>query len=140
MALFALVALALRAARPGLGRQRLLMWSLVLMQPAYLIEPVHLTFGFGQVNIVLAAMVLGDLTARLRRGGPDAAPRVCWWSIAASIKLVPLVFVPYLFLTRQTRAAWVSLGTFVVCSVVTAATDPGCRGRTGPSTHSTPSG
>ncbi len=123
VALFALVALALRAARPGLGRQRLLMWSLVLMQPAYLIEPVHLTFGFGQVNIVLAAMVLGDLTARLRVGN-RTLPRGVLVGIAASIKLVPLVFVPYLFLTRQTRAAWVSLGTFVVCSVVTAATDP----------------
>lgn len=123
VALFALVALALRAARPGLGRQRLLMWSLVLMQPAYLIEPVHLTFGFGQVNIVLAAMVLGDLTARLHVGN-RTLPRGVLVGIAASIKLVPLVFVPYLFLTRQTRAAWVSLGTFVVCSVVTAATDP----------------
>ena len=123
VALFALVALALRAARPELGRQRLLMWSLVLMQPAYLIEPVHLTFGFGQVNIVLATMVLGDLTARLRVGN-RTLPRGVLVGIAASIKLVPLVFVPYLFLTRQTRAAWVSLGTFVVCSAVTAATDP----------------
>ena len=123
VALFALVALALRAARPDLGRQRLLMWSLVLMQPAYLIEPVHLTFGFGQVNIVLATMVLGDLTARLRVGN-RTLPRGVLVGIAASIKLVPLVFVPYLFLTRQTRAAWVSLGTFVVCSAVTVATDP----------------
>ena len=39
VALFALVALALRAAHPGLGRRRLLMWSLVLMQPAYLSNP-----------------------------------------------------------------------------------------------------
>ncbi len=123
VALFAMVALALRAARPGLGRQRLLMWSLVLMQPAYWIEPVHLTFGFGQVNIVLAAMVLGDLTTRLRVG-TRTLPRGVLVGIAASIKLVPLVFVPYLFLTRQTRAAWVSLGTFAVCSAVTAATDP----------------
>jgi alpha-1,2-mannosyltransferase len=123
VALFALVALALRAARPGLGRQRLVMWSLVLMAPAYWVEPVHLTFSFGQVNILLAAMVLGDLTGRLSVGN-WTLPRGVLVGIAASIKLVPLVFVPYLFLTRQTRAAWVSLGTFIVCSAVTAATDP----------------
>ncbi len=123
VALFALVALALRAARPGLGRHRLVVWSLVLMAPAYWIEPVRLTFSFGQVNIVLAAMVLGDLTCHLRLGG-RTLPRGVLVGVAAAVKLVPLVFVPYLFVTRQTRAAWVSLGTFVACSAVAAATDP----------------
>ena len=122
-ALFALVALSLRAAVPALGRDRLLQWSLVLMGPAYVMEPVRLTFSFGQVNIVLAAMVLGDLTARWHIGN-RTLPRGVLVGIAASIKLVPLVFVPYLFVTRQTRAAWVSLGTFVACSLATAATDP----------------
>jgi len=122
-ALFALLAVALRAARPGLGRQQVLMWSLVLMGPAYWIEPVRLTLNFGQVNIVLGAMVLGDLTCLLRVGG-RTLPRGVLVGIAASVKLVPLIFVPYLFLTRQTRAAWVSLGTFAACSLVTAVTDP----------------
>lgn len=44
--------------------------------------------------------------------------------LAASVKLVPLVFVPYLFVTRQTRAAWISIGTFAICSLATATTDP----------------
>ena len=30
--------------------------------------------------------------------------------MAAAVKLVPLVFVPYLFVTRQFRAAWTALG------------------------------
>jgi alpha-1,2-mannosyltransferase len=123
VALFVLVVVALRAARPELARPRLLMWSLVLMAPAYRIEPVSLTFAFGQVNIVLAAMVLGDLTAHLRVGG-RTLPRGVLVGIAAAVKLVPLVFVPYLFVTRQTRAAWISLGTFAVCSVAAAATGP----------------
>ena len=123
VALFVLVVVALRAARPELARPRLLMWSLVLMAPAYRIEPVSLTFAFGQVNIVLAAMVLGDLTAQLRVGG-RTLPRGVLVGIAAAVKLVPLVFVPYLFVTRQTRAAWISLGTFAVCSVAAAATGP----------------
>jgi alpha-1,2-mannosyltransferase len=123
VALFALVALSLRAVLPALGRQRLIQWALVLMGPAYVMEPVRLTLSFGQVNIVLAAMVLGDLTVRVPVGR-RTLPRGVLVGIAASIKLVPLVFVPYLFVTRQTRAAWVALGTFVVCSLATAATDP----------------
>ncbi len=123
VALFALVVLSLRAALPALGRRRLMQWSLVLMGPAYVMEPVRLTLSFGQVNIVLAAMVLGDLTARWRIGD-RTLPRGVLVGIAASIKLVPLVFVPFLFATRQTRAAWVALGTFVACSLLTAATDP----------------
>ncbi len=123
VALFALVALSLRAAVPTLGRQRLIQWSLVLLGPAYLMEPVRLTLNFGQVNIVLAAMVLGDLTGTWRIGS-RTLPRGVLVGIAAAIKLVPLLFVPYLFVTRQIRAAWIALATFLVCSLVAAATDP----------------
>jgi alpha-1,2-mannosyltransferase len=123
VALFALIWLSVRAVRPAMDRQRLLLWSLVLMVPAFFIEPVHLTFAFGQVNIVLAAMVVADLTGHLRFGR-RSLPRGVVVGIVAAVKLIPLVFVPYLFVTRQTRAAWVALGTFAVCSAATAATDP----------------
>ena len=68
VALFALVWLSVRAARPGLGRRSLALWSLLLMTPAFFIEPVHLTLSFGQVNILLAAMALYDLTGEARVG------------------------------------------------------------------------
>jgi alpha-1,2-mannosyltransferase len=123
-ALFTLVWLSLRAVRPGLDRRRRLLWSLVLMAPVFWMEPVHLTFAFGQVNVVLAALALADLTGHLRLGG-RALPRGVLIGVVAAVKLTPLVFVPYLFVTRQTRAAWVALGTFAVCSAATAATDPG---------------
>jgi len=122
-ALFALVWLSVRAARPGLDRRRLFVWSLVLMTPAFFIEPVHLTFAFGQVNIVLAALVLADLTGHLRVGG-RSLPRGVVVGAVAAVKLIPLIFVLYLFVTRQTRAAWVALGTFAACSVAAAATGP----------------
>jgi alpha-1,2-mannosyltransferase len=122
-ALFALLWLSIRAAWAGLAPARRSLVALVLMAPAYWIEPVHLTFAFGQVNIVLAALVLADLTGTVGLGGPTV-PRGILVGVAAAIKLVPLVFVPYLFLTRQTRAAWFSLGTFVACSAVSAAFDP----------------
>ena len=63
-ALAALVALSLRAARPTLSRRALVQWSLVLMLPAVWLDPVGLTFAYGQVNLILGAMILADLTAR----------------------------------------------------------------------------
>lgn len=123
VALFALVWLSVRAARPGLDRSTLLLWSLVLMTPAYWIEPVHLTFGYGQVNIVLAAMVLYDLTGRARLGR-RTLPRGVLVGVAAAVKLTPLVFVPFLFATRQVRAGCTALAVFVACSGVSALIDP----------------
>jgi alpha-1,2-mannosyltransferase len=123
VALFGLVWLSLRAARPGLDRRSLLRWSLVLMTPAYWIEPVHLTFGYGQVNIVLAAMVMYDLTGEARVGG-RTLPRGVLVGVAAAVKLTPLVFVPFLFITRQARAGCTALAVFVACSGVSALFDP----------------
>ncbi len=123
LAVFALLLLSLHAARSDLDRRALVMWSMMLMAPAYWIEPVRLTLSFGQVNIVLAVMVLGDLTWHLRLGG-RILPRGVLLGVAAAIKLIPLIFVPYLFVTRQTRAAFVSLGTFALCTAAATAVDP----------------
>jgi alpha-1,2-mannosyltransferase len=122
-ALLALVWLSVRAALPDWDRRKVTLLALVLMTPAFWIEPVHLTFSFGQVNIVLAALVLLDLTGHVRIGA-RALPRGVLIGVAAAVKLIPLVFVPYLFLTRQTRSAWVSLGTFAGCSLLSTALDP----------------
>ena len=121
--LFALLWLTLRAVRPRWDRMQRVRWSLVLMAPAVWIEPVQLTLAYGQVNIVLAVLVLGDLTASLRIAG-RTLPRGVLVGVAAAIKLVPLVFVPYLFVTRQIRSAWVALGTFVGCSAAAAVCNP----------------
>ena len=123
VALFALVWLSVRAARPGLGRRPLALWSLLLMTPAFFIEPVHLTLSFGQVNILLAAMALYDLTGEARVGR-WTLPKGVLVGVVAAIKLTPLVFVPFLFVTRQTRAGCTALATFVACSVVASFTDP----------------
>ena len=123
VALYALVWLSVRAAWTGLPPARRALVALLLMAPAYWIEPVRLTFSFGQVNIVLAVLVLADLTGPVRLGR-RTLPTGILVGVAAAVKLVPLVFVPYLFLTRQTRAAWFSLGTFAFCSVASALFDP----------------
>lgn len=122
-ALFGLVWLSVRAARPAQDRRSRLLWSLLLMTPAYWLEPVHLTFGYGQVNIVLAAMVMCDLTGQARVGRWNV-PRGVLVGVAAAVKLTPLVFVPFLFLTRQTRAGWTALAVFAACSAGSALFDP----------------
>ena len=122
-ALALLLAASLAAARPGLGRRTVVQWSLVLMAPAYLLDPVRLTFGYGQVNLLLAAAVLIDLTRRVTVGR-RTLPRGVFTGIAAAVKLTPLVFVPFLFLVRSTRAAWTALATFVACSLLLVALAP----------------
>jgi alpha-1,2-mannosyltransferase len=64
------------------------------------IQSVRGTLWQGQVNLVLMALIMWDLT-RL----PHARLRGWAVGIAAGIKLTAIVFVPYLLITRQWRAA-----------------------------------
>jgi alpha-1,2-mannosyltransferase len=121
--LYAVLALSLRAVLPGTDRLRLALWALVLLGPSYFLDPVRLSFYFGQINLVLCALVLVDLTTTVRVGR-HTLPRGVLVGVAAAVKLVPLVFVPYLFVTRQARAAWTALASFVACSLVALAFDP----------------
>jgi alpha-1,2-mannosyltransferase len=66
-------------------------------------EPVLRTMYLGQVNLVLMALIIWDL------GQPDTE-KSRWWKgfgtgIAAGVKLVPLIFIPYLLLARKFRQA-----------------------------------
>ncbi len=73
------------------------------------LEPVRQTLSFGQVNLVLMLIIVADL----------CLPDTRWWKgigvgLAAGFKLTPLIFIPYLLLTRRFRAAAVSSATFAV--------------------------
>ncbi len=76
-------------------------------------QPVLRNLNLGQVNLVLMALILWDLCQpSVGRGGK---PR--WWKgfgtgIAAGIKLVPLIFVPYLLATRRLREAAATVAGF----------------------------
>jgi hypothetical protein len=100
-------------------------WAVVamLMGPAVLIEPVMLDLSFGQINLVLVALVLVDATTRLTILG-RTIPRGIGIGIAAAIKLVPLIFIPFLIVTRQFRAAATSLLTVGVCTLAAFAVNP----------------
>src|ERR1700735_4855318 len=71
------------------------------------LEPVAMTLFFGQINLVLLALVVGDLALPDRIKGKGIGI-----GLAAGIKLTPLIFIPYLLLTRRPRAAAVSALTF----------------------------
>ena len=68
-----------------------------------------MTLFFGQVNLLLLALVVGDLALPDRAKGKGIGI-----GLAAGIKLTPLIFIPYLLLTRRVRAAAVSTLTFAV--------------------------
>jgi alpha-1,2-mannosyltransferase len=77
------------------------------------LEPVGLTFFFGQVNLVLLAVVMVDLAR------PDSARwKGVGIGIAAGIKLTPLIFVAYLWLSGRRRAAIVAASAFAGTIVV----------------------
>jgi alpha-1,2-mannosyltransferase len=86
----------------------------------FVLEPVRETIGFGQVNLVLVALVLADVAA-LRRGSRWAGVGI---GLAAAVKLTPGLFVVYLLLTRRWRAAAVALGTAGAATALAAAVAP----------------
>ncbi|MEE2033514.1 glycosyltransferase 87 family protein [Rhodococcus chondri] len=76
------------------------------------IEPVRMTIWLGQINLVLLVLVLWDL------GRPDGSRlRGIGTGVAAGLKLTPLLFIPYLMLVRQWRAAAVATATFAATVV-----------------------
>jgi len=73
------------------------------------LEPVFTTMAEGQVNLVVLALVIGDLAL------PDSSRwKGIGTGLAAGIKLTPLIFVPYLLATRRLRAGIVAAVTFAV--------------------------
>jgi len=122
-ALFALVATSVRLLRPDLDRPLVVKLALAALLPALLLNPVFLTVGLGQVNLILCLGVLWDLVGP-RRIGRFTLPQGVVTGIAGAIKLTPLIFIPYLALTGRRRAAITGSITFVLCSALGFAVAP----------------
>lgn len=107
---------ALVAAAVVLARrlpERLGPWPLVAAVMVALclqLEPLQHTFGFGQINLILLALVVVDCLVDARW-----LPRGVLVGIAAAIKLTPLVFLLYFLLRKDTRAALVTVASFAAC-------------------------
>ncbi|MEV7178527.1 glycosyltransferase 87 family protein [Kitasatospora sp. NPDC093679] len=87
------------------------------------LEPVFTTLRYGQINLVLACLILWDLNRPDSRGtaagGPlHRLPKGVAIGIAAGIKLTPGLFAVYLMITGRVRASLTAgltfLGTFAL--------------------------
>ena len=106
----------------GLGyTNRRVRLGVVLIAAAvtFWLQPVVRTIYLGQINLILMAAIMWDLTQ------PDttASGRHRWWKgvatgVAAGIKLTPLIFVPYLLVTRKWREAAGCVGGFLATVVI----------------------
>jgi alpha-1,2-mannosyltransferase len=76
-------------------------------------EPVFRDIYLGQINIILMAAVLWDLCQPAHRKNKGFVT-----GIAAGIKLIPLIFVPYLILARKFREAAMVVAGFAFTVVV----------------------
>jgi alpha-1,2-mannosyltransferase len=113
------LALRLRPVEGWLTRADAVRLALVVSVIAIWLEPVYTTVAFGQVNILLTVMVLIDLTL------PDNSRlKGVATGIAAGIKLIPLIFVLYLAVTRRMRAAVTALAAFAATIAVGYAVAP----------------
>ena len=122
-ALVGVLVLSVRLVKPSLDRVATWRLALALSLPALLLNPVLITIGFGQVNLFVTFLVMWDLLSE-RRIGKRQMPLGVATGLAAAVKLTPLLFVPYLVLTRRWRGAVTCVLTFGACELVTFAVSP----------------
>ena len=85
-----------------------------------LTEPVFRTIFLGQINLLLMALIIWDL----RRPGNHRWQGLAT-GVAAGIKLVPIVFIPYLVLARRFREAAMTAAGALITIVIAFIVVPG---------------
>jgi alpha-1,2-mannosyltransferase len=93
--------------------------TLLVTAAAIWTEPVFRDIYLGQINLILMAAVLWDLCQPSTRKNKGFVT-----GIAAGIKLIPLIFVPYLILARKFREAAMVVAGFAVTLVAGFAVIP----------------
>lgn len=84
---------------PGQWRERRIVVLAALTGLSLLLEPVWQTIQFGQINLLLTAMILLDLVRPA-----NAKWRGFWVGVTIGVKLTPLPFLAFLLITKQWRA------------------------------------
>ena len=119
LALAAAIWLTLR--RLGYARDRLRVGAtLLLIAAVFWTQPVQRTLQLGQVDLLLMTLVIWDLWQPEERSWAGVGV-----GIAAGIKLVPLIFIPYLAITGRLRQAAVAAGSFAATVAIGFAVLPG---------------
>ncbi|HYB23071.1 MAG TPA: glycosyltransferase 87 family protein, partial [Solirubrobacteraceae bacterium] len=101
------------------GRERLAL-ALLVAAAAVWLEPVWTTLRYGQVDLLIATLVVWDLSR-----ADDARLQGVGIGLASALKLTPAIFVVYLLLSRRTRAAAVSAATFLASVALAYVALPG---------------
>ncbi len=111
-------------------------------------QPVQSNLGLGQINLLLMVAIIWDLRPRAgslpaagtltQAGAGDHVRTSPWWTgaltgLAAGIKLTPLIFIPYLLVTRKFRQAAVAAGVFAATVGIGFAVMPGASATYWPS-------
>ncbi|MGW6280946.1 glycosyltransferase 87 family protein [Kribbella sp. NPDC055071] len=111
---FARVAITLASAASllviGWTTAKALRWppiaAIAIAFSALVLEPVWSTFGLGQINIVLVALLMLDLV-----GPMPHRFRGVLVGVATGIKLTPGIFILFLLVTKRFREAAIAAGT-----------------------------
>ena len=96
-------------------------WWIALMVGGVAVwsNPLWMTLGFGQINIVLMTLIIVDVfvvgRGRARAAGPLQGVLT---GVAAAVKLTPLVFIAVFLIARSWRPAIVAGVTFVGAGVL----------------------
>jgi alpha-1,2-mannosyltransferase len=107
---------AVRMRRPSGGRARA---GWIAAAIALWAEPVASSIGYGQIDLVITALVSIDLAC-----GRNSKVGGFGIGMAAALKLTPLIFIPYLLLTRRAGMAGRALITFATSIAVAFMTLP----------------
>ena len=137
-ALAALIYLSIRIVVPSLQRKQVVRSALLLLLPALALNPVFTNVGLGQINLVLCPLITWDL-ATDRRIGSRTVPLGMATGLAAAIKLTPLIFVPYLIITRRARGGPTQSPRSSHARRSPSSSPPATHGPIGRRTSSTPS-
>jgi len=98
----------------GPAWQRRCWLAIVIVAPASLmLEPIAANFRFGQINVVVMALVIADCVPRR-----TPWPRGLLLGVGIALKLTPAVFLLYFLFNRDTRAALTAVVSFVASTLV----------------------
>ena len=78
------------------------------------LQPVYDSIDQGQVNLLIMALVLADYAL----AGSRRWPTGLLIGAAAAVKITPGIFIVFLFLSRQYRAAWTAVGTWLALTLL----------------------
>jgi alpha-1,2-mannosyltransferase len=113
-------ALRLRPASSWLTEAQATRLALLAAAVALWLEPVWTTLRYGQIDLLIAALVLWDLSR-----AEESRWKGMGIGVAIALKLTPAIFTAYLLLTRRYRAAAKSLGVFAATVAAGFALVPG---------------